>query len=186
VTAEHGHPVWLPETGAASLHLDVAPLHGPTPDRPGLLIPAIPNVEHIILDTAGRQHVLLRAGAASLQLAIAGQDGITAPATLGLRLTRRHDIGALSEALAGLEALLSGRLASAPLHWTAESVRHRDALIAVDCYRVGLTLRETAVIIYGRQRVDRDWPGMGLKDRMRRSRQRGLALCGGGYRDLLR
>jgi hypothetical protein len=41
-------------------------------------------------------------------------------------------------------------------------------------------------VIHGWQRVDRDWPGKGLRDRMRRSRQRGLALCSGRYRDLLR
>jgi hypothetical protein len=40
--------------------------------------------------------------------------------------------------------------------------------------------------MYGWQRVDRDWPGKGLRDRMRRSRKRGLALCNGGYLDLLR
>jgi hypothetical protein len=186
LTAEQGHPVWLPETGAASLRLGATSFDGRTPDRRGLLIPALPNVEHILLDTAGRQHVFLRAGAVSLQLAIIGQDGITAPATLGLQLSRRHDIGALSEALAGLEALLSGRPAGAPPHWTAETERRRDALIAVDCDHAGLTLRATAVVIYGRQRVDRDWPGKGLKDRMRRNRQRGLALCSGGYRNLLR
>jgi hypothetical protein len=121
----------------------------------------------------------------SLQLTIRGQDGIIAPATLGLRLSRRHDIGTFSEAFAGLETLLSGKLASAPPHWTAETERHRVALIALDCRRAGLSLRETAVVIYGRHRVDRDWPGKGLRDRMRRSRQRGLALCSGGYRDLL-
>jgi hypothetical protein len=186
MTAEQGHPVWLPETGAASLHLDAAFLDGPTVDRPGLLIPALPNVEHILLDTDGRQHVLLRAGTTSLQLAISGHDGIIAPATLGLRLGCRDDIGALSEALAGLEALLSARPAGAPPHWTAETERRRDALISLDCDRASLTLRATAVVIYGRQRVDRDWPGKGLRDRIRRCRQRGRALRDGGYRDLLR
>jgi hypothetical protein len=122
----------------------------------------------------------------SFQLAISGQDGIIAPATLGLRLGARRDIGTLSEALAGLQALLSGRLASVPPQWTGETERYRDALIALDCYHAGLTLRATAVVIYDRQRVDRDWPGKGLKDRMRRSRQRGRALCSGGYRNLLR
>jgi hypothetical protein len=121
-----------------------------------------------------------------LPLTISGQDGIIAPATLGLRLGARNDIGTLSEALAGLEALLSSKLAGSPPQWTAETERRRDALIALDCYHAGLTLRETAVVIYGRQRVDRDWPGKGLRDRMRRCRQRGRALCDGGYRDLLR
>lgn len=185
LTARQGQPVWLPETGAAFLRLDAASLECPTPDNPGLLIPALPNVEHILLDTAGRQHVLLRAGATSLQLTISGHDGIIAPATLGLRLSRRRDIRSLSAALAELEALLSGRLEGAPPHWTAETERLRDALIALDCDRAGLTLRATAVVIYGRKRIDRDWPGKGLRDRMRRCRQRGRALCDGDYRDLL-
>ena len=90
--------------------------------------------------------------------------------------------------VAALEGLLSAydSPASTAPRWTAETERLRDALIALDCYRAGATLRETAVVIYGHQRVDRDWPGKGLRDRMRRSRQRGLALCNGGYRDLLR
>jgi DNA-binding transcriptional ArsR family regulator len=58
LTARQGQPVWLPETGAAFLRLDAASLECPTPDNPGLLIPALPNVEHILLDTAGRQHDL--------------------------------------------------------------------------------------------------------------------------------
>jgi hypothetical protein len=105
-----------------------------------------------------------------------------------LDLGSRHDIRTVKDALATLEAVLSvpQGLANAPPLWTAETERLRDALIALDCDRAGLTLRDTAVVIYGRQRVDRDWPGKGLRDRMRRSRQRGLALCNGGYRDLLR
>jgi hypothetical protein len=166
----------------------VAFFDGLTNDRPGLLIPALPNVEHILLDTAGRQHVILRSGSTFLQLTIAGSVGIIAPTSLALYLHRRGDISVLGEALATLDSLLSvpDGLPSTPPGWTAETERLRDALIALDCYRAGLTLRKTAVVIYGRQRVDRDWPSKGLRDRMRRSRQRGQALCNGGYLDLLR
>jgi hypothetical protein len=123
-----------------------------------------------------------------LQLAIAGQEGIISPATLSVHLRHRQDIGTVAQALADLEDLLAapGALSGAPPTWTAETERLRDALIALDCHRAGLTLRETAAVIYGQQRVDREWPGKGLRDRMRRSRQRGHALCSGGYRDLLR
>lgn len=188
LTAKQGHPVWLPETGAAALHFDAVWLDDPTADRPGLLVPALPNVEHILLDTGGRQHVVLRAGFTSLQLTIHGQECMISPTTLALHLRSRHDIRTIKDALAELEAALSvpEALAGAPPLWTAETERLRDALIALDCYRAGLTLRETAMVIYGRQRVDRDWPGRGLRDRMRRSRQRGQALCNGGYLNLLR
>jgi hypothetical protein len=180
--------VWLPETGAAALCLDVVSLDGSTANRPGLLISALPNVEHILLDTAERQHVILRAGSISMQLTISGQGGIIAPAVLALRLRHRHDLSTLSDALADLEALLSasGSPTSPPPRWTAETERRRDALIALDCYRAGATLRETAVVIHGQQRIERDWPGKGLRDRMRRCRQRGLALCNGDYREFLR
>jgi hypothetical protein len=123
-----------------------------------------------------------------LQLILNGPHCIIFPTALAICVSSRLDIRTVKDALTALEAMLSGPagLVSAPPHWTAETERLRDALIALDCYRAGLTLRETAVVIYGRQRVDRDWPGKGLRDRMRRSRQRGLALCNGGYRDLLR
>jgi hypothetical protein len=188
LTGKEGHPVWLPQTGATALHFDTVSLDAPTADRPGLLIPTLPNVEHILLDSAGRQYVILRSRLMCLQLIITGSDGIIAPTILALRLHRRDDIELVSEALATLDSLLSAPagLVSTPPGWTAETERLRNALIALDCDRAGLTLRETAVVIYGRQRVDRDWPGKGLRDRMRRSRQRGLALCNGGYRDLLR
>ncbi len=151
-------------------------------------MPVLPNVEHILLDTVGRQHVILSSGSTFLQLTITGGDGIAAPTSLALRLDHRDDISVLSKALATLDNLLSAPdgLASTAPGWSAQTKRLRDALIALDCSRAGLTLRETAVVIYGRQRIDRDWPAKGLRDRMRRSRQRGLALCNGGYLDLLR
>jgi hypothetical protein len=188
LTAKEGHPVWLPQTGAAGLHFDAVCFDNPTADRPGLVVTALPNVEHILLDAIGRQHVILCAGSTSLQLTINGQECIISPTTLALHLRSRHEIRTVRDALTALEAVLSAAdgLPSAPPPWTAETERLRDALIALDCYRAGLTLRETAVVIYGRQRVDCDWPGKGLRDRMRRSRQRGLALCNAGYRDLLR
>lgn len=180
--------VWLPETGAAPLHFAAEFVSTAVADFPGVLVPALPNVEHILLDTLGRQHVILRSGSTSFQLTISGQDGIIAPAILALQLRGRDDIIIAQEALAAFESLLAAcnSPVSTPPNWTAEIERLRDALIALDCHRVGLTLRQTAVVIYGQQRVDRDWPGKGLRDRMRRSRQRGLALCNGRYRDLLR
>jgi hypothetical protein len=64
-------------------------------------------------------------------------------------------------------------------------MRLRDALIALDGHRAGATLREIAIVIYGRERIERDWPGKGLERRLRRDLQRGQALCNAGYRDLI-
>jgi hypothetical protein len=188
LTAEKARPVWLPETGAARLCLRSTPCSVPIAHPPNLLVPALPNVEHILLDTIGRQHVILRSGCTSLQIAISGQDGIIAPAAFAVELHQRRDIDTIAEALAALKALLAARPRpeGTPPRWTADTERLRDALIALDCHRAGATLRDTAVIIYGRKRIDRDWPGTGLRIRMHRNLHRGMALCNGGYRDLLR
>jgi hypothetical protein len=158
------------------------------PDGPGLLLPDLANVEHILLDTLGRQHIVLRAGSTCLQLTIDGQHGIIAPAVLVVRVQRRDDIGTVIELLTRLEKLFGAPRppTSGIAHWTAETERLRDALIALDAYRAGATLRQTAVIIYGAKRIDRDWPGKGLRVRMHRNLHRGLAMCTGSYRDLLR
>jgi hypothetical protein len=63
----------------------------------------------------------------------------------------------------------------------------RNALIAVDCHAAGLSIRDTAAIIYGKRRADEAWGSVGrsMKDEIRRARNKGLGLVDGGYRDLL-
>src|SRR5215468_5137333 len=100
LTAKEALLVWLPETGAALVHLAAEFASTAAANFPGVLVPALPNVEHILLDTLGRQHVLLRSGSASFQLTISGRDGIIAPAILALQLLRRDDITIAHEALA--------------------------------------------------------------------------------------
>jgi hypothetical protein len=187
LTATQGNPVWLPETGTRRLRFTAEPTPEATDDRIGLLLPALPNVEHILLDTLGRQHVIVRSGAVALQLTITEHNAVIAPVALRFRLHRRHEIGVAAEQLVKLHRLLSAySVTRAPPRWTAETKRLRDALIALDGHRAGATLRETAIVIYGRERIEREWPGKGLRQRLRRSLQRGQALCNGGYRDLLR
>jgi len=185
--ADRADPVWIPPVGATRLCFNVEDVGCNMLGGPGLLIPDLANIAHILLDTLGRQHVVLRAGSTSLQLTIDGQDGIIAPVVLAMRVRGRSDIGTVIKVLAKLEKLIGAprALTSTTTHWTAETQRLRDALIALDAFRAGATLRETAVIIYGAKRIDRDWPGKGLRIRMHRNLYRGLALSSGGYRDLL-
>jgi hypothetical protein len=188
LTAEQAHPVWLPETGAARLRFTAQAIGEEDADRPGLDLFTLPNVEHILLDAAGRHHVVLRSGSISLQIVVSGCDAVHGPVALGLSLCGRCDIGAASKGLAALEDILSRShpLARAPPRWSARTKRLRDALIALDCRRAGAGLRETAVVIYGRERIEYEWPDNGLRQRLRRDLQRGRALCSDGYRDLLR
>jgi hypothetical protein len=148
----------------------------------------LPNVEHLLVDTDGRQHVVLRSGARLKQLLVIGHNALVAPVTFGLRLSQPSDIATLAGELADLQSFLSARRrgAAGRSTWTSRAARLRDALIALDGHRAGATHREIAVMIYGRERVDRDWPDRGLRLRVYRAIGRGERLCNGGYRELLR
>jgi hypothetical protein len=145
------------------------------------------NVEHIMLDAIGRLHVLLRASEGRLQLTIDDCATLIAPYSFCISLSNLQEIAVNARHLSKLNSLLYAPTSSASgaARWTAQTKRLRDALIALDGRRAGATFREIAVVIYGRERIDRDWPGAGLKVRVRRDFRRGLALCSGGYRDLL-
>lgn len=152
-----------------------------------LEITTLPNVEHILIDATGRQHVILRTLKGTLQIVVEGAHVATARVTLRLSISSMSDLVGNARLLCRLEQALSARdTAVAPTRpWSAQSKRLRDALLAVDARRAGVTFRQVASLIYGRERVARDWPGAGLKVRVRRDLQRGLALCSGGYRNLL-
>jgi hypothetical protein len=187
LTAEEAHPVWLPETGAARLHFTARAIAEADAGQPGVAVSALPNVEHILVDTAGRQHVVLRSGSTHMQMIVSGCGAAIDPVELGLSICHRGEISAAAKELAALEGVLSGQqLPNTAPPWTAQTKRFRDALIGLDCRRAGATLRETAVVIYGRERIEREWPGNGLRQRVRRDVKRGEALCDGGYRSLLR
>jgi hypothetical protein len=185
--ADRAHPVWLPETGAARLHLTSRLADAPAGDQPGLRLSDFANIEHILIDAGGRQHVILRRGADLKQLLITGDNVLIAPVVLGIRACRRSDIAALARELSELQSLQSGRVPTAkPAPWTARTARLRDGLIALDGRDAGAKPREIAVVICGRARIERDWPDRGLRLRVHRTLIRAEALCSGSYRKLLR
>ena len=187
LTAAETYPVWLPEIAHGAFRVTAANVNPPLSHTVGLHFPTLPNVGHILLDAAGRQHVVLRIREGTYQLTIAGAHGPIAPVAISLLLENQRDIAVSARHLTKLNTLLASP--DAPTNpvprWSAQTKRWRDALIAVDGRRAGATFREIAAVIYGRERVEHDWPGTGLKVRVHRDFQRGLALCNGGYRDLL-
>jgi hypothetical protein len=185
LSAAHAYPVWLPEVASTVFRLTA--IDAASPVDAGLHVPSLNNAKHILLDAAGRQHVILRAAAGSFQLTITGAGSVIAPRVLAVLVRSRSDIAVAARQLARLHSLLAtAAVASNRQHrWSAQSKRLRDAMIALDGRRAGATFREIAALIYGSERVTRDWPGAGLKIRVQRDFQRGLALCNGGYRDLL-
>lgn len=186
MTASEAHPVWLAETGTHTLCLAARALQEIGNKPPGVLVAALSNVAHILIDTLGRQHVIVRCGGAYMHLIISGSVVVIGPVILGADVEERDAIGTVADRLARLDRLLGAQPDIAPARWTAETLRLRDGLIALDGDHAGATLPEIGAVIYGRKRIEQDWPGKGLRQRLRRDQLRGLALCGGGYRRLLR
>jgi hypothetical protein len=185
LTTAEAHPVWLAETGTHTLCLAARALEEVGNKPPGVLVAALSNVAHILIDTLGRQHVIVRCGAAYMHLVISGSAVVIGPVILGADVEERDAVGIVADRLARLERLLSSQPDNVPARWTAETLRLRDGLIALDGEPAGATLPEIGAVIYGRERIERDWPGKGLRQRLRRDQLRGLALCSGGYRRLL-
>ena len=96
-------------------------------------------------------------------------------------------IGSGIDKLVALRRILArpSGLLSAPRHWSAQALRLRNALIALDGYAAGASYRDVAAVIFGEDRVAREWPDPSLKDRIRRSLRRGQAYANGGYRRLI-
>ena len=186
MTAAQVHPVWSPQAGTHTLRLTARAINETSCTAPGLLVAALPNVAHILIDTVGRQHAVVRCGVTHMHLVVGGQPVVIAPVVLSAYVDERNAIAVVAEQLARFHRLLSASADTADTRWTAETLRLRDALIALDGYHAGATLPEIAAVIYGEERIERDWPAKGLRQRVRRAQQRGVALCNGGYRHLLR
>jgi hypothetical protein len=185
LSALDAHHVWLPSAACLSAIAEHA--QQPTSDDATISFADLPAVKHILVDAHGRQHVVLRANGAVLQLVVQGADIAVAPVAITFLV---RGVGAIAEAaaqLATLRRILSpARLSSVTgPRWTAAALKLRDALVAVDGRAAGASYREIAVVLHGDAYVERNWK-TGLKARMRRHFARGQELCGGRYRELLR
>lgn len=80
------------------------------------------------------------------------------------------------------------KIRSAKPVWSVETMRHRDALLALDWRLAGHSYRQIAVAIHGEDAVDSDWndPDSTMKNRTIRSVKRGLRMMNGGYKSLLK
>jgi hypothetical protein len=102
------------------------------------------------------------------------------------------DIGRLPEATALLSQMAEaptkqGPAQTLPATWTAERLRLRLALIALDGMAARATYREIAAAIFGLKRANEAWASSSraLKDQIRRACQRGKELMAGAYRKLI-
>ena len=175
----------MPDAGVSAFPAIAEPIRGPTTGSSSVFFPTLQCLEHILIDARGRQHVVLRANGAALQLTIDGANVVTGPVNLTLLVRGFSTIRTAVSHLSTLRRILSP--ISAPISspvWTPTTRKLRDALVAYDGREAGATYHEIALILHEPKFVDLNWR-TGLKERIRRHFSRGIALTSEGYRNLL-
>jgi hypothetical protein len=135
------------------------------------------------------QHLLFRESGQLFQVCARGAD-LTKPVHLLTEAiqspnTLKHQLHLLE----CFNRVISGRTMGRKQFSTdPPSQRLCTALRVLDGRLAGMSYRDIAVTLFGRDRVNEDWnaPGDHLKNRIRRAAQRGAALLQGGYRALLK
>jgi hypothetical protein len=150
-------------------------------------VPDLPGAVHLLIDDRKRSHLLLTYASLALQLLIEGADLLQGPVSLTFITRGIAELGSAIDKLSALRRILTGssQIRHAPGRWSTQSLRLRDALIALDGHAAGASYREIATVIFGKERIARDWPDPSLKDRVRRSLRRGQAYANDGYRTLI-
>ena len=140
-----------------------------------------------LVDTAGCEHLLVKGNGHVVQVQCRGMSMLSPePVRLGFLIRGTANFASRWRMLDEAQRVYgAGQDASVP--WSRTSLALRNALVAHDCEIAGLSVRETAEIIYGKARADEAWagPGRSMKDEIRRARARGRDLVSGGYRTLL-
>jgi hypothetical protein len=187
LTALQARHMWLPDAGASTLSGVTEPTHVTPTRNERIFLPYLPSLEHVLIDVTGRQHVVLRANKASIQLTIEGADLTAGPVATTFLVPGFDRIVEARDQLDLLDRVLSPNRApsSALPRWSTRTKNLRDAFITFDGRRAGASHKEIAILIYGAEDVAADW-GVGLRQRMQRHYSRGAALAAGGYRDFLR
>jgi hypothetical protein len=179
--------MWLPDAGASTLIGVTEPAYASSKMNERTFLPSLPSLEHVLIDVSGRQHIVLRANQASIQLTIEGADLAARPVAVTFLVAGFDAVAKARDQLDLLDRVLSPNRAPSSVlpRWTTRTRNLRDALITLDGRRAGASHKEIAILIYGAEAVAADW-GVGLRQRMQRHYSRGAALAAGGYRDLLR
>lgn len=131
-------------------------------DLQGLSLPAI-----VVRTADGQQHVLICDGAKRLRLIVADGDVLAGAVRLRWRLPP-HPVAAALEGLRSLLALSEvGRLPSPATRRSAKALRWLESLRAHDARRSGASQRDIAMLLFGDERVRKDWNGSSDYMRMR-------------------
>ena len=185
LTAQNAHPIYSPL--ATQGVLSAIATASNRADDGGIFVPALPALEHILVDPAGHQHLLLRGNGAVLQLEIEGADVEKGPVRLAFKAHSIDMIGLIGSHLCDLERILSNDVTIASLAaWTTRKVNLRDAIAVHDFRTAGRRYYDAAIFLHGIEIVERDWSTGILPARMRRNWLRAQQFISGGWRTFLK
>ena len=143
----------------------------------------------ILLTKDGYQHVVLANRHRSLHLLCEGQLILNPSANLVIQLDGMRYMNLKRSTLRVLLSLYRGTRPSQTLRCdTQATLQLRDALMVFDGKQLGLSDREIAIALYGKQRVEEEWASRcgPLRARVRRLVRKGQQLVNGGYLQLMR
>jgi hypothetical protein len=184
LTALEANPIWILPAGRKTLSVAVKPAR--RSDKRSVFVPELPGLQHILIDADGRQHVLLRARGAVLQLEFEGTDVLSEPVMPTLKSCGFDRLRRTEMQIADLRRILSRRaITSPPMRWTIRSRNMHDAFIVHDFRRLGHRYKEAALFVHGPEAVKRDWRKDALPARMRRDWVRGEQFIASGWRRYL-
>ena len=147
-----------------------------------------PNLRKAVAAEDGSHHLLFGKSGPTVQIHVRGAD-IAEPVHLLVgAVVASRDLKSHLRSLERFSGLITGM--SAPSNYllcSPKSQRLGLILRILDGRLAGASYREIAVVLFGRNRVERDWDQSDnhLKNRIRRAAQRGKFLMEGGYRDFL-
>lgn len=183
LTALEANQIWILPAGRKTLSVTVERTRS---DKRSVFVPELPGLQHILIDADGRQHVLLRAHGAVLQLEFEGANILSEPVMPTLKSCGFDRLRRTEMQIADLRRILSHRaITSLPLRWTIRSRNMRDAFIVHDFRRRGHRYKEAALFVHGAEAVKRDWRKDALPARMRRDWVRAEQFIVSGWRRYL-
>ena len=181
LTASESNHIWLLPEQQRPLFIAVQSAR--RSDKSAVIVPELPGIQHILIDAEGRQHVLLRAHGAVLQMEFVGADILNEPVVPTLTSCGFENLRQTEAQIAGLRRILTrNSIAAPPSRWTVRSRNMRDALIVYDFRQLGLRYKEAALFVHGSEAVARDWRKDALPARMRRDWLRAEQFVASGWR----
>ena len=142
--------------------------------------------QRAVLATPNREVVSIERGCRSANLVVTDGSFL-----VGKRAFKFHHNG-LKSAARHFETLklltqFATEIGNSTSPMASSDCKYRDYLVALDGRLAGKSYRDIAEVLYGSDRIGAYWADdtRGLKSKVRRAVECGLALMNGGYRDLL-